>query len=303
MPASPSSRALRVGAVSSLVLANLFWAGNFVLGAAAVAETDALSLVALRWGLAAIPLIVLAVVIERPRWRPVLRALPLLALLAVLGMLGYTIALYEALRFTSATNASLVNALNPALIVLVSAILLRERIGARGIVGMLLGLVGVIVVLTRGSWEVLLGLHLNVGELLMLVAIGAWTAYTILGRGLRDVSPITATAVQAVLAALIMVPIVAVTGLRLPETASGWGALAYIVLLPAIGAYLLWNLALRTIRPAVAGVFLNLLTVFVVLIGVILGEGIGLPEAIGGVLVLGGVALASVPRRAPMPTG
>ena len=47
-------------------------------------------------------------------WRAVLRHWPALLLLSALGMSGYTLLLYGALGFTSAMNASLITAANPA---------------------------------------------------------------------------------------------------------------------------------------------------------------------------------------------
>ena len=99
-----------------LILATLFWAGNFVVGQAAVQSMDPLQLTFWRWTLAALPLLVLAQVVDRPDWRAVLRHWRVLLLLSVLGMSGYTLLLYSALQHTSALNASLVTAANPALI-------------------------------------------------------------------------------------------------------------------------------------------------------------------------------------------
>ena len=60
---------------------------------------------------------------EKPDWREAIRHLPLLALLGVLGITGFSLLLYFALQFTSPLNASLINAVNPALIVVLAAVL------------------------------------------------------------------------------------------------------------------------------------------------------------------------------------
>ena len=114
-----------------LVLATLFWSGNFVVGQAAVASMTPLELTFWRWALAAVPLLAAGPLRGTPDWRAVLRRWPVLLLLSVLGMSGYTLLLYSALGHTSALNASLITAANPALIVVMAIFLLGERTTAR----------------------------------------------------------------------------------------------------------------------------------------------------------------------------
>ena len=79
------------------------------------------SLTWIRWALALIPPSIVAKLIEKPDWRAALKHLPLLTLLGVLGITGFSLLLYYALPFTSPLNASLINAVNPALIVVMAA--------------------------------------------------------------------------------------------------------------------------------------------------------------------------------------
>lgn len=281
--------------------ATLFWAGNYVLGAVAVREMSPVSLTALRWTLAAVPLLVIAQLVERPDWRAVLRTWRRQVVLALLGMAGYALLLYSALQHTSSVNASLVTALNPALIALLGAAVARRAPSGRSVVGMLIGLAGVLVVLTGGRVASLTALDLNAGDLLVVAAIVVWSLYTVGGRGLAGVPPIASTAVQAVIAALVMVPFAVAGQVHWPQSRDATVALWVIVLLPSVGSYLLWNLALRRVPPAEAGAYLNLITVFTVLISATTGYALGAAQVVGGVLVLGGVLL--VRERPASPAG
>jgi drug/metabolite transporter (DMT)-like permease len=288
----------RGAAVLCLVGATAFWAGNYVLGELVVDSVDPLSLTLLRWAIALLPLLALAQWIERPDWGAALRRWPLMLLLGVLGMAAFPLSLYEALRHTTAVNASLISAVNPALITLVAVLVLRETLGWRGWTGIGLSLLGVLVVILAGSGDTLTAVEINLGDLLMLVSIAVWTAYTILGRRLHGVPPITATAIQAALTVLVLAPFAMGNGITLPtEAASGW-ALLFIGIFPSVGAYLLWNLALRTVQASTGGVFLNLMTVFIVVAGLLLGTAIGGLQAAGGLLVVGGVILTARDRPA-----
>jgi drug/metabolite transporter (DMT)-like permease len=279
-----------------LVLATLFWSGNLAVGQAAVNTLTPLELTFWRWALAALPLVALAHFVERPDWRAVLGRWRVLLLLSVLGMCCYTLLLYTALQHTSALNASLITAANPALIVVMAIFILGEKPGALGWLGIALGLTGVLLVLTRGELGRVFSLTFNVGELLMLGAIAVWGFYTIISRRL-ELPAIAATAVQVVMATVLLAPAAAAAGARFPSTAAEGWSIAYIAAFPSLGAYLCWNLALKTTPPGTAGNYLNLIVVFTAAITVLTGIPVTLTQAIGALLVITGVVLASRPGR------
>jgi drug/metabolite transporter (DMT)-like permease len=245
-----------------------------------------------------VPLAVVAQVVEKPDWRRALRHLPLLTLLGVLGVTGFSLLIYQALRFTSPLNASLINAVNPALIVVLAALLpaamqggKRTRITWRAALGIALGLIGVIIVLTDGDLLALLRQGLNPGDLLMLGCILAWAIYTLVGRRIADVPPITSTAIQAAAAVVLLTPVALIAGVHWPSDGAGWGAVGYIVVFPSIAAYVLWNAATRLVPPATASIYINLQVVFTALIGLPFGFGITWVQVLGGLLVVGAVVL------------
>jgi drug/metabolite transporter (DMT)-like permease len=279
-----------------LVLATLFWSGNFVVGQAAVASMTPLELTFWRWTLAAVPLLLLAHFFEKPDWRAVLRRWPVLLLLSVLGMSAYTLLLYGALGYTSAMNASLITAANPALIVVMAIVLLGEKTTRLGWLGIGLGLLGVLLVLTRGELQRVFSLSINTGELMMIGAIVVWGLYTIIGRRL-DVPATAATAVQVVMATVTLAPFALAMHVQFPDTpAEGW-SLAYIALFPSLGAFLFWNLALKTTPSGTAGNYLNLMVVFTAIITVALGTPLTLAQKAGGLMVIGGVLLTGIKGR------
>ncbi|MDJ0338763.1 DMT family transporter [Cryobacterium sp. PH31-O1] len=283
----------------ALVLATLMWAGNYIVGGIAVQTLSPVELTWLRWLLACIPLLILAQVVERPNWALVLRHWPRLLLLAALGVGGYNLLLYTALQYTTPQSASLINAANPAVMVVLAAMLLRERIGWRGIVGLALGLVGVVLIVTDGALASILTRTPNAGDVLMIGAIVVWSLYTIVGRGL-PVPPITATAVQGTFVAVLLAPVALASGVSWPAHAAiGW-AVIFIAIFPSIGSYVLWNAALKSIPPGRAGLFLNLITVFTVIIAVVLGAQLTAPQLVGGVIVFAGVALSTLRPARPL---
>lgn len=287
----------RVPALLLLALATLFWAGNYVVGERVVRVVDPLSLTWLRWALAALPLVVVAQLVELPRWREVARHWRPLLLLGLIGAAGYPLLLYAALQHTSAANASVINAANPALIVVVAVLLGQAAAGWRVWGGLALGLLGVLAVLTQGEVDRLLALRFNTGDLLMVGAIVAWTVYTLGVRRLK-VPVLAGTAVQVLLVVVVLAPVSLAAGLQLPPDAPSWWALAFIVLGPSVGSYVCWNLAVTRVAPGTAGAAMNLVTVFVLIIAAILGAPPTAVQLLGGAMVISGVLLAQRRPRA-----
>ena len=279
-----------------LALANLFWAGNYVFGEMVTREISPISLTFFRWAFAVLPLLALAWLVERPNWRETWREWKLHLLQSVLGLTGYTLLLYSALGLTGAVNAAVISAINPATIALAAAIFLHERLNRVQAIGIAVAFVGVTIVLTGGDLGQLVEQGFGVGDLLVIASVLAWTVYSLISRRLVT-PPITATAVQAVFAVVTMLPLIAVTGVSLPSSAGGALGLAYIVVFPSMAGYALWNIGAARVGPSRAGIFLNLLPVFTVVIALMLGATLEPAAAIGGSLVIAGVYLTLHQRR------
>ena len=282
---------------SPAVLAQLFWAMNFVVGDRVIAEFTPLELTFFRW-LGAFPiLLVIALWIERERsdkWRLAAREWWIHIVQAVLGMVGYTLLLYAALDTTSPVNASVISAINPAIIALAAVVVLGERIRRGGVLGIAISFVGVVIVVLLGGSGGVSGVSVAPGDLLILGAIVVWTAYVIISRRLKT-PPVTATTVQVGLSALMLAPVMAVVGIQATPSAEGWWGLAIIIVFPSALAYLLWNVAVTQLGPSRTGVFLNLLPVFTAIIAVALGDAITVWQIVGGLVVLAGVYLTTRP--------
>lgn len=279
------------------MLAQLFWAMNFVVADRVIAEFTPLELTFLRW-LGAFPiLLVITLWIERrqeTKWRLAAREWWIHIIQAVLGMVGYTLLLYGALESTSPVNASVISALNPAIIALAAVVVLGESIRRGGVLGIAISFVGVIIVVLLGGPSGPSDLSIVPGDLLMLGAIATWTAYVIISRRIKT-PPITATTVQVGLSALMLAPVMAIVGFQAQPSAEGLWGLALIIIFPSALAYLLWNVAVTQLGPSRTGVFLNLLPVFTAIIAVALGDAITVWQVIGGLIVLVGVYLTTRP--------
>ncbi|MBL0388230.1 DMT family transporter [Tumebacillus sp. ITR2] len=277
-----------------LVLCNLFWAGNYIFGKYVVAEMTPLWMTTARWLGALVLLVPLAQIFERPQWKQVFRHWFLLLCMGLLGSVMYNFTLYEALQFTSSTSAAFVQALNPAVLVVFAMIFLRERLQGKQWAGLLVSLVGVVVLLCKGDWNVLLQAEYNRGDLLMVVAVVVWSVYTLLSKKASGIPPIAATAVSTFFSVVVMLPFALAQGFDASKlTSVGMMGMAYIVLFPSVGSYILWSVGVRAIGPSQAGVFLNFIPLFTALISLLLGQSITFSQVLGGGLILLGVYFTS----------
>lgn len=280
-----------------LILANLFWAGNYVFGKYVVDEMSPLQMTFTRWMIAIFLLFPIAHWIERPDWKKVWRQWKILLVMGVLGIISYNFFLYWALEYTTSMNAALVNSMNPAVIVLFSSLLLKEKISLKNGIGLMISLLGVLLVLTKGHLQQILHLEYNKGDLLMIVTILIWTFYSIIGKKLKSIPPISATAVSVLLGLVSLLPFVIFSDFNYNLSTPAIVGMMYIAIFPSVGSFIFWNSALRHINASQAGIYLNLITVFTAFLSLLLGQPITIVQMIGGILVFIGVYLSSLKAK------
>ena len=279
----------------------MFWAGNYVFGKYVVDEMSPLQMTFTRWTIAIFLLFPIAQLIERPDWKKVWQQWKVLLIMGILGIISYNFFLYWALEYTTSMNAALVNSINPAVIVLFSSLLLKERISLKNGIGLVISLLGVLLVLTKGHLQQILHLEYNKGDLLMIVTILIWTFYSIIGKKLKSIPPISATAVSVLLGLVSLLPFVILSDFNYNLSTQALVGMMYIAIFPSVGSFIFWNSALRQINASQAGIYLNLIAVFTAFLSLLLGQPITIVQVIGGILVFIGVYLSSLKAKANAP--
>ncbi|ERT62479.1 EamA-like transporter family protein [Megasphaera vaginalis (ex Srinivasan et al. 2021)] len=276
-----------------LLLATLFWAGNFVWGKYVVTEVTPFQLTYLRWLFALVLLLPLAQWLEKPAWRSFLPQWPQLLILALAGSFGYNFFLYTALEYTTSFHAAVINTLNPLFIFIGSALLLKERLTRRQTAGLIISFIGVLTVVTKGAVWQILSFSYNFGDALMLLSGLLWAFYTIYGKRACAVPPITATALSVFWATAALTPAALLSPWPSSLSRDALIGMTYIIIFPSALAFVFWNRALQTIKAAQVGVFANFVVIFTALISLLLGNALLPSEVFGAVIVLGGVYLTT----------
>ena len=295
-----------------LTLPPLLWAGNAVLGAIVVASIPPLALNALRWSLAFVFLLPLGFrAFSRPReialrWR-------YLALVGLLGIGCYNAFQYLALTSSTPLNVTLIAASSSLWMLLVGMVGFRTLPTWRQAAGATLSIVGVLLVLSRGSAATLLGLRFVAGDLYMVLATLAWAIYSWMlvrppasMRG--DARPRwnwAETLIVQVAFGALWATAGAAAEQALHPHAIAWtpallGALAYVALGPAVLAYYAWGEGVARVGPTVAALFSNLTPLFTALLSLaVLGATPRWYHAAAFALIAAGIVISSA-RRAPV---
>jgi drug/metabolite transporter (DMT)-like permease len=283
-------------------MATLFWAGNFVFGKPLLEALPPFGINLIRWALACLVLVPLTLALEGRFPRPARHQWLSLAAMTATGVVLFNGLVYLSLVHTTSTNAALINGATPMLTIVIAAVVGFDRLTGRRLAGAFVSLVGVGWIVSRGSLEALTGFSFNRGDLIMLVAALSWAIYTVLLNRTRGaLSPL---AILTIVAVLALPPLGVIGGYELttqtigPITPVVVAGLVYISVLASVAAFIAWSFGIEGIGAARGSIFLNLIPVFTAVIAVLaLGERIGLVQLVGGLLVIGGVTLASSKGR------
>lgn len=275
---------------------SLFWAGNFIVGRALREAITPVWLTFGRWLVAALVLLPLA---GRALWQTraqVGRAWRLVLFLSLSGVVLFQLCVYYALQTTTAVNALIFLSLTPVVIALMGRLWFGERLDGRQWLGIGISLLGALVIIGRGNPAFLTALRFNRGDVLMLVAVCLWAAYSHALRHRPAALSQTVLLTASVLVGVgVLTPLVGWLWWRgevVHMTPTVLAGVAYVGVCASVLAFLFWNWGVGVVGANRAGVFLHLMPLFgAVLSFLVLGEGIHMYHVVGAVGILGGIGL------------
>ncbi len=287
-----------------LVLTQLLWAGNIVLGRVAAGEIPPLMLAFLRWSIAAAIILPIAWPRIRRDW-PVIKAnAPLLLLLSATGIAAYNTLAYWGLNYTTALNILLLQSIGPLIVALWSFALFRERLTNGQLFGILTSLFGVVTIICHGDFTHLASLTFNVGDLMNLVALSIYGVYTVMLRKRPKMDHVGFLAITVAGGALMLAPIAALefaSGARMDVNPGTLSIVFYVGIFPSLVAYTMFVRAVDLVGANRASPFFHLIPVFGAILAIVfLGEDFQLFHAIGFALVISGVVIATLKAKRPL---
>lgn len=217
-----------------------------------------------------------------------------LFLCALFGVGINMLCFFKGVSLTSAINASIIMTLTPAMVFIMSIILLKEKVIKRRILGLLIGFVGAFLIVYQpdaasqtGDWR---------GDLLVILNAATYGTYLVLVKPLMNkYTPLTV----AKWVFLFGIPVVLPVGWGEFATIS-WAALdanvywsmAYVIIGVTVIVYVLNIWAMKKVSPSTVGAYIYVQPIFATLIAsVAFGEALTLRHLVAAVLVFIGVGL------------
>ena len=282
-----------------LVLATLFWAGNFVVGKVAFIENiPPFSLTFFRWLLVWLILIPFTYKELFKLRNVILKNLPLLFLLGLTSVGLFNSFIYNALNFTQVINASLFNAAIPVAIILCCFFFKIEQTNKYQIFGLVVSILGILSIITQLDLDTLLTLNFNKGDILMIGAVITWGIYSAFLKKIKfEVSLLTLVHILCTFGLLTLIPqfiFEMSQGKIILINDNLIYYLIYLAIFPSIGSYYCWAGAVAIIGANRAGIFLSLIPLFSTILAMIFfKEKFYFFHFIGSVLIVLGLFLSN----------
>ena len=281
-----------------LSLATLGWAGNTIAGRLAVGEVSPLVIVFMRWT------IVFAILLmtkrkELPAALPKLKGKwPWVFMMGALGLSFFNTLFYIAAQSTTAINLGLIQCAMPMFILIGVTLILKTKLTFGQIIGTILTMAGVLLIISKGDFSLLVGLQINKGDWIMLGACILYAGYTIGLQNRPDIDNMTMMTVFAGAAWVLSIPILLIEvtqgTAQWPATQLAWLIVLFISLIPSFMSQVFYMRGVDLIGPDRAGVYSNLVPIYSAALGVlILNEAFGLYHSLSIIIVITGLTVIS----------
>jgi len=294
-----TKRKVYIGVILA-VTATIVWSGNFVVARGVINQIPPVSLAFYRWLTASLIILPLGFRRLREDMPVISQNKKYLFWVAFSGITLYNTFLYVAGHYSPAINLALIaTTTSPVMAIILAAIFLKEPIHPLRLAGLLICIAGILLLLSRGSLDRLLGFHFTVGDWWLIAGAFCFAVYnTLVKVKPAGISPLSFLVVIFCLGTVMLLPFYLWEKMTHPPVQHSWN-LFWIILYLGLGAcvisYLCWNAAIAILGSARTSLFGNLIPVFSTMEAVlILNEEITTVHLISGIIVIAGLVLANI---------
>jgi len=286
-----------------LILATLFWSGNFIVGKAASSfDIPPFTLNFYRWLFA---WLILAPFTLKEIYKLRFHILSNLKYVLILGITSITLfnsIVYYSLQFTQVISGVLMISTIPVMIIFFSSLLKIEKTNFYQIMGVIFSMLGVIVIVTQLNVEKIKEFSFNKGDLSIIIAMLSWALYSaLLKKKKLELSQISLLQVIISSGLVFLFPIYIIemnqgrfVTLELPFILT----LIYVVLFPGLASFICWIKGIGLIGANRSGIFLHLMPIFSTILAILIfNEKFMIFHLVGAILIISGIILSSKRQR------
>ena len=282
-----------------LILATLFWSGNFIVGkAASLYEIPPFTLNFYRWTFAWLILapFTLKEILSKKKY--ILNDIKLILILGITSITIFNSIVYYSLNFTQVISGVLMISTIPVMIIFFCWLLKIEKTNFYQILGVVFSLFGVLLIVTKANLEILLSLNFNRGDIWMVVAMFSWAMYSALLRKKKfNLSQLSL--LQTIISAglILLLPaylIEMLMGYRLNVNLPFVLTLSYVVIFPGLASFIFWIKGISIIGSNRSGIVLHLMPIFSTILAILIfKEKFMTFHLIGSIFIITGIVLSS----------
>lgn len=286
------------GVYGLLVLATVLWGSTAAVSKVVSNQIPPITTALLRFLLVTVMMFPYLWFVEKAP-RPKGRDLLLLIWMGFIGVYLHNMLFLAGIKFSTATNGALINAIYPGMTALILFFFYRETLRPLQVVGIILSLIGVGLIVTKGSLEVLLELKFNLGDIFLSITAITWPVYTLIGRRMGgSCGPAAAIAYSSLFGTIFLLP----TALFMEPMSihpSSWSfsvllKLFYLGFVNGGLAYIWWNQGVLRLGPNRSAIFMNIVPLSGIIFAVFfLREHVMPSQIAGGLFIIFGIILTN----------
>ena len=286
-----------------LVLAVLFWSGNFISGRYISNSIEPMQLSFFRWFFVLLLLLPYIFMNYKSLIVGFKKDSLLLVVFGAFGIAGFNTFLYYGLQTTSATNALLINSSTPIFIILITSIIFRIAITKIQILGVVLSTLGVLYLILKGDINHILELNFTPGDLWIIAAALDWAIYSVLLRFKpKELTSFGFLTITTIIGVMILYIAFILQGYEIEfsflSNKDVLYSLIYIVIFPSILSFYFWNMATIELGANKAGQSAHLMPIFGAFLAYIfLDEILEFYHIVGIIFIAIGIYLTMFFRR------
>jgi drug/metabolite transporter (DMT)-like permease len=300
---------MMVAAYVALIVSIVVWAASFIATKVVLDSFDTHQQVFIR--LAMVAVVLLPLVLRKRAYQNYQKGDALrLAFMSLCLPVVYFVLEIEALSRITAAQGGMIAAVEPLLIGVLAAVVLKESMPWRAWLGLAVCTVGVVWMTLSGHADIAANApsaaENRLGIILEVLAMVCAAGYTLMVRTLSQRYSIwVLVGLQSVIGTIAYTPVIWLTDMSIILDASvvAWAWMVFLGFGVSLGGYALYGYALTHIQASRVAPWLNLIPVVAAILGwLLLNEVLTLYQYLAGALVLAGVMLAPKEEESPATT-